>query len=118
MKNKKVRFPKKSLCSGLKPDGSEICDPKPSELRVEMSAPVTMRQKMRQLWEEFRIKDDMAREVESLADAADFDVSNDENLSSPYESEGSLDDAINQAPEELPQVPEKEEASQPEAKEE
>lgn len=98
---KKLRFPKKGLPSGLNKDGSEIVDSKPTELRASMEAPVTMRQKMRQLWEEFRVKEEEAQQQESISDAADFDVDNDEFCKSPYENEGSLSDAISQAPEEV-----------------
>lgn len=89
-KSKKLRFKKDSLCSGLKSDGSEICDSKPTALRAKAMAPVTMRQKMKQLWSDFNVRQDEANSIETIQDAADFDVSNDEFPSSPYENEGSL----------------------------
>jgi hypothetical protein len=96
-KVKKPRFPKKSICNGLNKDGSEVCDSKPTELRAAMAAPVTMKQKMRALWKEFRVKEQEAGEYESMADAQDFDVSNDDFPSSPYESEVDLADVLESA---------------------
>lgn len=109
MKEKKLRFKKEDRCKGINSDGSEVCDSKPTELRAQLNAPVTMRQKMRNLWQEFRIKEQESNEFESIIDASDFDVDNDVMPSSPYESEGSLNDAINDAPSEQIQTSDEQE---------
>jgi hypothetical protein len=100
-KEKKLRFPKAKRNLGINADGSEICDSKPTELRASMQAPVTMRQKMRQLWAEFREKEMESEQMESIQDAADFDVSNDDFLSSEYEVEGSLKHVLDYVDEEV-----------------
>lgn len=100
-KVKKIRFKKESLCSGLKSDGSEICDSKPTELHMKMTAPVTMRQKMKSLWKEFQLKQEESGQMESLEDAGDFDVNNDEFPKSPYETEGELKHALQYVDEDI-----------------
>lgn len=93
----KTRFEKKSRKDWVKKDGSEAVSSKPSELRAKIIAPTTLRQKMNNLWNEFRMKEAERDSVESLADAVDFDVDNDEFLKSPYESEGSFYDTIDES---------------------
>jgi hypothetical protein len=94
MAKKKVRFKKACRLGSLKSDGAEVCDSKPTELRMALNAPVTMRQKMRSLWEEFRLKEEEKNAIETIEDSMDFNVSNDDFPSSPYESEGSIHDAL------------------------
>jgi hypothetical protein len=89
-KQKKLRFPKKGLPTGCHPNGSEIVDPKPTELRAKAIAPATMRQKMQQLWKEFDAKKAESKEFESLEDAGDFDVENDKLPLSGYETDADL----------------------------
>jgi hypothetical protein len=89
-KIKKIRFKKDSLPSGLNKDGSEICDSKPTELHSKMHAPVTLRQKMKSLWKDFQQREQEANEIETIQDAADFEVSNEDMLVSQYEHSGSL----------------------------
>jgi hypothetical protein len=81
-------------------DGSEKPHGKPNKIHID-AKPVSMRQKMRNLWAEFRQKELEAGQYESNADAADFEVDNDEFPRSPYEHEEALSDAIENAPEEL-----------------
>lgn len=102
MKNKKkLRFPKKSLPTGLDKCGAEICDSKPTELRAKIIAPVTLRQKMKELWKDFSHRQEEANSIESIQDAADFDVSNDDFPISQYETEGSLKHVLDYVDEEV-----------------
>jgi hypothetical protein len=89
-KSKKCRFKKEKKDAFLNEDGSEICDSKPTKLRQKVMAPVTMRQKMKQMWKDFAVREAERESIESIEDAADFDVSNDDFPRSQYETEGSL----------------------------
>ena len=92
---KKIRFQKsKEKDLGLNKDGSEKLSSKPTELRANLNNPVSLRQKMKNLWMEFNQKQSDFAEQESLADSQDFDVENDVFGSSPYEVEGDLMDAV------------------------
>lgn len=99
---KKLRFPKPLKNQEVRQDGSEIIDPKPTELRQRSEAPMTMRQKMHQMWKEFDLKNRESNEFESLQDAGDFDVDSDPMPLSGYETEMDLGQAINAEVEELP----------------
>lgn len=90
---KKVRFKKEKVIN-INKDGSEKISSKPTKIHGK-TAPVSLRQKMKSLWAEFNEKQKDASEVESIADAQDFDVSNDAELKSPYEVDGELEDALN-----------------------
>lgn len=92
---KKIRFKKsKEKDLGLNNDGSEKLSSKPTELRAKLNNPVSLRQKMKNLWTEFNEKQKDFAEQETLADSQDFDVENDSFGSSPYEVEGDLIDAV------------------------
>jgi hypothetical protein len=104
MAKKKLRFKKDSLPSGCNPDGSEICDSKPTELRAKMVAPVTMRQKMQSLWKEFNLKQKEAMEFETIEDAADFDVDNDVMPASGYETEGEFVHVYDALPDDIKEL--------------
>jgi hypothetical protein len=90
---KKVRFKKEKHVPCHK-DGSEVICSKPTELRAKIIAPVTLRQKMQNLWSEFREKESERNSFESISDAQDFDVNDDEFPSSPYEVDGELLDSM------------------------
>jgi len=91
MAKKKLRFAKKSRLDGIKADGSENVSSKPTELRRAIKNPITLRQKMSNLWNEFKIRDAESG-PETMADAQDFDVDNDGYVASPYEVEHELAD--------------------------
>ena len=75
---KKSRFAKKCRIKGsINPDGSEIVDGKPTKLHATIQAPATLRQKMRQYWQEFREREIHDNSYETLQDAEDFDIDND-----------------------------------------
>jgi hypothetical protein len=95
MAKKKLRFPKadRSVCHK---DGSEKICSKPTELRAKIMAPVTLRDKMRGMWKEFREKEIRDNEYETLSDSQDFNVENDLPPRSPYEVEGELSDVLEQ----------------------
>lgn len=101
-KKKKLRFPKveRRYCNK---DGSEIVDSKPTEIHAKVN-PVTLRDKMRSLWSEFRLKEQESGEFESIADAQDFDVERDVEPRSQYECEGDLLDHVDEV--QLEQQPE------------
>ncbi len=90
---KKLRFPKekKLVCNK---DGSEIIDSKPLEIKVGLSQPVSLRDKMKQLWAEFKEKDDAANQYESIQDSMDFDVDKNAQVQTAYEVEGDLEDEL------------------------
>lgn len=90
---KKVRFKKEKVIN-INKDGSEKISGKPTKIHGK-SAPVSLRQKMKSLWQEFNEKQKDSSEIESIADAQDFDVSREEELRSPYEVDGELEDALN-----------------------
>lgn len=96
MAKKKLRFPKKDRLGHLKRDGSENVSSKPTELRAKINNPVSLREKMKQMWSEFRENEDRNNQFESNEDAQDFNVSNDEFPSSPYEISDELHDQIAQ----------------------
>jgi hypothetical protein len=110
MAKKKLRFPKADRLGHIKKDGSENVSSKPTELRAKIQAPVSLREKMKSLWAEFREKEIADSEQESNADAQDFDVSNDDFPSSPYEIAENLEDLIGIAESQLSDL--KEELSQ------
>lgn len=89
-KKVKIRFPKEKKPCLVKDDGSENLCSKPTELRAKIIAPVTLRQKMRQMWSEFKEQDELNNSQETLADSQDFDVDNDAFPKSAYEVEGDL----------------------------
>ena len=95
-KIKKPRFPKAKKPCLIKEDGSENLCSKPTELRAKISAPVTLRQKMRSMWKEFKEQEDLAKQEETFADSQDFDVDNDAFPKSAYEVEGDLLDQYDQ----------------------
>jgi hypothetical protein len=90
---KKQRFKKVKECV-VKKDGSENLCSKPTEIRSRIAAPVTLREKMKKLWEEFRIKEEENAAIESLIDAQDFSVEGDDLPSTPYETEGEIMDYL------------------------
>jgi hypothetical protein len=95
---KKLRF-KKEKKINIKKDGSEAVSSKPTELRAKLSSPVTLRQKMTSMWKEFQFKEKERQEIETIADASDFDISNETEQLSGYEVDSELSDALNFAEE-------------------
>ena len=94
MAKKKLRFPKADRLQHLKADGCENVSDKPTEIAARNLAPVSLREKMSNLWKEFREKEQEANQFESIIDAQDFDVSNDVQQKSGYEVDHELDDAV------------------------
>ena len=90
---KSVRF-KKEKVSRIKKDGSEKLSSKPTELRAKLNAPVTLREKMKSLWSEFRVKEEEKNSSESLLDASDFELDDGNLPRTPYECEGNLADSL------------------------
>jgi hypothetical protein len=115
---KKLRHKKCSLPSGCNPDGSEIVDSKPTEIRAKAMAPVTMRQKMRQLWKEFDLKKMESNEFETLEDAGDFNVDNDQQKLSGYETDADLVHVLEALSDDIKELAGKASKVEPKAKQE
>jgi hypothetical protein len=90
---KKTRFKKEKECYTNK-DGSEKLCSKPLSVKGKINAPKTLREKMKELWTEFRVKEEEYSSIESIADAQDFDMDDDSLPRTPYESEGEIADYL------------------------
>jgi hypothetical protein len=95
---KKLRFPKKCRLKDVVDlkTGSELVSDKPTQLRATLVKPATLREKMTTLWKEMRERQEYEDSEETLADAQDFDVSNEEIWHSPYECEGEVHELMEQ----------------------